>query len=307
VRRSLYALSFIVALAPIASIASAQDAPTQTDAGAPTTTVVPTPTQTQAPTPTPTQTQAPTPTPTQTPTPSAAISDQEPLRLGRMLELEADRARARRYGSSATQMVLGAGAVIASSLLFTVSVDPSFQTLFDILAVAGMVSGGLTIIDGVISLFATSPMERAFERYAPVAIDTSLSPSERLHRGEALLEAMSNAERSLRYTSGVESLILGGLEAALAIVFAADNDLWVGDPNGSTNRALFGVAFGVAAIGSIGEGIAKIGWERGPAEVAWEHWHASHEAVTVHTSKVRFAPSVGPTRGGAAVGFSLRF
>ncbi len=300
-RRSLYALSFIAALAPIpvASIASAQDAPTQTDAGAPTTTVVPTTTPTQTPTP---PTQTPTPTPT-----VAAVSEQEPLHLGRMLELEAERARARRYGSSATQMVLGGGAVLASSLLLTVNVDPSFQTLFEILAVAGMVSGGLTIIDGIISLFASSPMERAFERYAPIAIDTSLSASERLHRGEALLEAMSNAERSLRYTTGVENLILGGLEAALAIVFAADNDLWVGDPNASTNRALFGVAFGVAAAGSIGEAIAKIAWERGPAEVAWEHWHASHEAVTVHTSKVRFTPTVGPTRGGAAVGFSLRF
>ncbi len=300
-RRSFYALSFIAALVPIAQVASAQDA--QTDAGAPnaTTTVTqPAPTQTQAPAPTQTAT-------VQTVTPASTVSDQEPLRLGRMLELEADRARARRYGSSVLQMVLGGGAVALSAAVLTVPVDPSVQTLFDILAVAGMVSGGLTIIDGVISLFASSPMERAFERYAPIAIDNSLTPGERVHRGEALLESMAASERSLRMTAGVENIILGSLETALAIVFAADNDLWVGVGNADIERAFFGVAFGVAAAGAFGEAIAKMVWERGPAEVAWEHWHASHEVVTVQTSKVRIVPTLGPTHGGAAAGFSIRF
>jgi len=303
VRRSFHALSFIAALVPIASIASAQDA--QSDAGAPnpTTTVTqPAPTQTQ---PAPTQTAPMITAPPVTPKPT--VSEQEPLRLGRMLELEADRARARRYGSSVLQMVLGGGAVALSAAVLTVSVDPSVQTLFDILAVAGMVSGGLTIIDGVISLFASSPMERAFDRYAPIAIDNSLTPGERVHRGEALLESMANAERSLRMTAGVENIVLGGLEAALAIVFAADNDLWAGVQNADVERAFFGVAFGVAAAGAIGEAIAKMVWERGPAEVAWEHWHASHEVVTVQTSKVRIVPTLGPTHGGAAAGFAIHF
>jgi hypothetical protein len=306
-------LTFIACVVPIASIASAQD--TQPDAGAPnaTTTVAPTVTATQTPTPTQTQTppQTPPPTQTQAQAQTHAPSEQEAFRLGRMIELEAERARARRYGSSTVQMVLGAGAMVSSGLIFTLDLsgaDSGLQTMVDILAVTGMIAGGLTIVDGLISFFVETPMERLFDRYAPIAIDASLTPDDRLRRGEMMLESMANAERSQRITGGVSSLVLGILEAGLAVFFAADNDLWSPyDPNATANRAIFATSFGLLAATAVGDAIGKIVWERGPAEVAWEHWHASHEVVTVQTSKVRFTPYLGPTLGGAAAGFSLRF
>jgi hypothetical protein len=230
--------------------------------------------------------------------------------LGRLIELEADRARSKRFGGSAVEMVVGAGGVASGALVFTIDttgVDGSLVTVLDILGIASIVAGGLQIVDGIISLVVQSPMERLFDRYAPVAIDKSLTPADRLRRGELMLEAMANAERSQRVTGAASSIVLGALLAGLAIVVAADNDLWVGDANASIDRAIFATAFALGAASSLGEGIGKIVWERGAAEVAWEHWHAQHETVTVQTSKVKFTPSIAPVHGGAVAGFSLRF
>jgi hypothetical protein len=295
-RRSLLALCLVGSIVPIASLASAQDA---ADAGAPIATT--SATTTTAPTPTPTQTQAPTPTLTLTP------SDQEPLRLGRLIELEADRARAKRYGGSAVEMIVGAGGVIAGALVFTTNTSGFDGSLLAVLGVAAIVGGGLQIVDGIISLVVESPMERLFNRYAPVAIDKTLSVTDRMRRGELMLEAMANAERTQRITGGASGIVLGVLLGGLAVFVGADNDIWNGVTNATTDRPLFTTVFALAATASIGEGIGKVMWERGAAEVAWEHWHAMHESVVVQTSKVHFTPMVGPTRGGAVAGFSLRF
>ncbi len=301
-RRSLLALALVSSIVPIASLANAQDA--QPDGGAPITTTTATVT-----TP-PTTTVAPPATTTATPPPQTTPSEQEPLRLGRFVELEAERARAKRYGGSAVEMVVGAGGILSGALVFTIDttgVDSSLVTVLDILGVASIIAGGLALIDGIISLVVPSPMERLFDRYAPVAIDKSLSPSDRLRRGELMLEAMANAEHTQRITGAASSIVLAIIEAGLAIFVAADNDIWANDGNADADRAIFTAAFALGAITSLGDGIGKIVWERGAAEVAWEHWHSMHETVVVQTSKVKFTPTVGPVRGGAALGFSLRF
>jgi hypothetical protein len=306
--RSLLALALVSSIVPIASLANAQDA-TQ-DGGAPitTTTVTTAPTTTTA----PTQTATPTPTPTTTAPTTTVISpsEQEPLRLGRFIELEADRARAKRYGGSAVEMVVGAGGILSGALVFTLdttNVDPSLVTVLDILGVVSIIAGGLAVVDGIISLVVQSPMERLFDRYAPVAIDKSLSASDRLRRGELMLEAMSNAEHTQRITGAASSIVLAAIEAGLAIFVAADNDLWANDANASADRAIFTAAFALGAVTSLGDGIGKIVWERGAAEVAWEHWHSMHETVVVQTSKVKFTPTIAPIHGGAVAGFNLRF
>ncbi|HEY2367082.1 MAG TPA: hypothetical protein VGH87_11890 [Polyangiaceae bacterium] len=299
-------MCLVSAIVPFASLASAQDAQSA-DGGAPITTTTAT---TSATTP-PTTTIAPPPpaVTTQTTTQSSP-SEQEPLRLGRFVELEADRARAKRYGGSAVEMVVGAGGILSGALVFTIDttgVDSSLVTVLDILGVASIIAGGLALVDGIISLVVPSPMERLFDRYAPVAIDKSLSPSDRLRRGELMLEAMANAERTQRITGAASSIVLAVLEAGLAIFVAADNDIWANDGNADADRAIFTAAFALGAVTSLGDGIGKIVWERGAAEIAWEHWHSMHETVVVQTSKVKFTPTVGPIRGGAVAGFSLRF
>ena len=306
-------MALVSSIVPVASLANAQDA-TQ-DAGAPiattTTTATTTATTTTAPTPTPTQTQTQTPTPpqtqTQTQTP-ASTQEQEPLRLGRLIELEADRARARRYGGSAVSMIIGAGGVASGALLLTLdTTDPTTNTIFDMLGVFTMVLGGLQVVDGLYSLFVPSPTERLFDRYAPIAIDKSLTATDRLRRGELMLEAMANAEHTQRITGAATSIVTGVLLAGLGIFVGAFNDLWGTDPSLQTDRVIITLSFELVAASSIAEGIGKAVWERGAAEVAWEHWHAMHQTVVVQTSKVKFTPMFGPTHNGAMAGFNLRF
>ena len=297
-------MAFVSSIVPIASLSRAQDA-TQ-DAGAAVTTSTSTSTSTTTATAT-TTTTAPTPTPTQTATPASTL-EQEPLRLGRLLELEADRARARRYGGSAVGMIVGAGTIVSGALVFGIdSGDPNLNTIVDMLGVFTMVMGGLQIVDGIISLVVPSPTERLFDRYAPIAIDKSLTAADRLRRGEMMLEAMANTERSQRTLNGASSIVVGVLLAGLGVFIGADNDLWGTDPSFSLDRAIITTSFELVAAASIAEGVGKVVWERGAAEVAWEHWHAMHETVVVQTSKVTLTPMFGPTHNGAMAGLSLRF
>ncbi len=303
--RPSYRSAFVLAAClPLASVAFAQNGgQPEADGGAPiaSTNVAPPP----PPPPTVTAVIAQPPPPV-VPT----ISEQEPLRLGRLVELEADRARTRRYGASAVEMIVGVGGIISGSLAFAINtngVDPTFVTLLDTLGVVSMVVGGLAIIDGVVSLIVESPMERMFDRYAPVAVDKTLSAADRVHRGEQLLESMAALEHTQRTTSGAGALVIAGLEVGLAIFFAADNDLWANDTNAGFDRPVFATLIGLGAVSSIGEALAKLIWERGPAEVAWEHWHTAHEIITVQTARVHVTPTFTPIRGGATAGLSLRF
>jgi hypothetical protein len=298
VRRSFCAL-LLLGCVGVAPLAFAQDV--QPDAGAIATASATTP-------PPPPPPPAPPPQPT-----TSTVSDLEPLQLGRLIELEADRARARRYGSFAFGTVLGGAEIVTGALLFTVPSSGTDATIFDILGVTSMVVGGLSVIEELISLFVSSPMERLFDQYAPIAIDKTLPASERVHRGEQMLEAMANAEHGARTLNGATALVTAAVFAGLAIFVGADNDLWVCDPSTTDcsavtlDRVIISTAFAVGAVTSIGDGLAKLFWERGPAEVAWEHWHASHEQVTVQTARVHFTPVLAPIRGGATAGFSLRF
>lgn len=298
-------MAFVSSIVPIASLASAQDA-TQ-DAGAPITTTTTTTATTATVTATTAPTSTPTPTQTQTPAPPST-SEQEPLRLGRFIELEGDRARARRYGSSAVGMLIGAGTIVSGALVFTIdSGDPTLNTVIDMLGVFSMIMGGVQVVDSLISFFVPSPMERLFDRYAPIAIDKSLTSADRLRRGEMMLEAMASSEHSQRTLNGVSSIVVGVLLAGVGIFIGADNDLWGTDPSLTFDRAIITTSFELIAASSIAEGVGKVVWERGAAEVAWEHWHAMHETVVVQTSKVHFTPMFGPTHNGAMAGFSLRF
>jgi hypothetical protein len=104
---------------------------------------------------------------------------------------------------------------------------------------------------------------------------------------------------------GVSSIVVGILLAGVGIFIGADNDLW-GSGN-DLERIIITTSFELIAATSMAEGVGKIVWDRGAAEVAWEHWHSMHETVVVQTSKIKFAPMLAPTRNGAMGGFSLRF
>jgi len=234
--------------------------------------------------------------------------EQEPLRLGRFLELESQRAARQRYGSAVISMVggaldagigIGTFAYLSSNGALN---DPTNGALYTVIAVIPIVIGGLQFVGGVVDLFATTPMERLFETYAPIAIRSDLTPTQRLARGEALLMTAAESDRARRVMSAATSFLLGAVLTGFAIGFGVDNQIPQPD------NAVLAVGLAGAALVSVIGGAGALWWERGPAEVAWEQWHAMHEHVVVHTeAKVRFAPSFAVIRGGATGGLSLLF
>ncbi len=304
VRRTL-GLALIASTFPFASIAFAQDA--QPDAGAPLATVSASATTTTPPPPPPTQTIV-------VAAPADTTSEQEPLRLGKLLQYDAEHARASRYGTSAIAMILGATTIASSGVLVawangtqsdgTPNLDSNTSGLFTVFGVVGMIFGGVQVFGGLISLFIDSPTERAFDEYAPVAIDKNLSAAERVRRGEIMLGARAESERRLRVTNAATSFVSAAILAGFGLVVGLDKDLITTDDG---TRAILALGFGVGAVASLTSGVASLVWERGTAEIAWEHWKALHEHITVQTAQVHFAPILAPTHGGAMGGFSLRF
>jgi len=307
--RSLPVLLLSASVLSVAVAASAQDQPAPPpSASATASSSAPTPPPPPA---TATATAAPPPAPAPPPPATKREDEQEPLRLGRLIETEADRARARRYGGSVIGMVTGAGVIVSGAILMAVGTPPGYDsTPVDILGVMTIALGGVQVLSNVISLFATTPMERLFDAYAPIAIDKEIAPSERVRKGEVLLGAMAEAERGRRNTEAVSGLVLGAVYAGFAVVFAVDDQIIV-SPDPQTNglfRAAFAVAFGFGAASAVGEAIGAWIWDRGPAEVAWEHWQASHGSVTVRTeSSLQLRPVFTPVLGGGTAGLRLRF
>ena len=308
VRRSICLLA-LISVAAAAPIAFAQDQTTQTtqpDAGAPTASV--TASATVPPPPAPTATAPQTMTMTFLGPAKPRVSEETVFQLGRLVELEADRARSRRYFGSAFEL-LGAGTVIAAGALqFTVDttgVDPNLVTVFQVLGGVEIGFGVAMALDGIVSLFVKSPMERMFDEYAPIAVDKSLTPAERLRRGEGLLEAMANRERTARITGLASSVISAVITTGVGVWLVADNDFWGNDPTSNFYRPFLGAMLGLSVVSVAGEAVAKALWDRGPAEIAWEHWRISHEPASVQTSRIQIRPMFAPTVGGAMGGLRL--
>jgi hypothetical protein len=298
VRRPLVALLLVASTIGAASVAFAQES-TQADAGVP-----PPPTVTVTQTATP-----PPPPPPPAPTKDTA-EEQEPLRLGRFMQLESDRAHNQRYGSTTLKMIGGAADVglgigtfaYTSSYCGSHACSAADQTIFTVVSVFPIVIGGVMIIDGILTLVTPSPMERLLEIYAPTAIDKNMSATQRLARGEALLLLAAESERKNRTVNAVSSFV--GAAICVGLGF------WTGLDTANfpePNNALFAFTFAGAGVLQVLAGIGALWYERGAAEIAWEQWHAAHEHVTVETARVHFTPMFAPTRGGATGGLSLRF
>ncbi len=242
--------------------------------------------------------------------PPASVSEQEPLRLGRFLQVEADRARNARYGTAGIGVVAGAVEVgIGIGLYAAVSSDSSLQgtdqSFLDFILAIPIVVGGLGMLSSVLSLFSVSPMEGLVDAYAPVAIDKNLTPAQRLGRGEGMLAAAAESEHKRRTVSAVTSFVFGGIIAGFAVAFGADSTLFEGETG--ADAALLSASFAGLSVAEVLSGFGQLWWERGPAEIAWEQWRSSHEEVVVQVSRVHVTPTFAPMRGGATAGLSLRF
>lgn len=243
-----------------------------------------------APAPTPT---APTATPTPTPTVSA-VDEDLPLRFRDMLRLEASRARASRYFNG-TLSILGGGAVVGVGVYSLTIAEDSLTKDLSYLIIG---SGGLSLLSAILGMFGQTPIERLYESYAPFAEDHKFSANQRLVEGEEALRVMAGSDASSRRIGGITNIVVGAVLGGFAIFFGVTSDFSARD------RIVLGTLTGVSALVAIGSGVGQLWFQRGPAELALEHWESARglkrEAFTI-------APVLTPVTQGAVGGVSLTF
>lgn len=230
------------------------------------------------------------------PAPPAAWtpSEEDPLRFLQLLRGEADRQRAQRYFGGAVGLITGGAIASAGGFMLSDSTLPKLYAYFTI------GSGALVALSSLLSLFGQNGIERLADAYEPIAEDTTLPAAKRLASGEQALRALAASEHSGRIISGVTSIVTGIILGGFAVYFALDTSL------SDTNRMLFGGLIGVGGLTSIGSGVSSMTWQRGPAEIAMEHWDAARGAPHA-AAGLRVMPLLAPLQGGAAVGLSLTY
>ena len=250
-----------------------------------------------APSPTPDASPSPAPAPSPSPTPTPSSVDEDlPLRLRDMLRLEASRAKASRYFNGTLSIIGGGGVVAAGVYSLTTAADgDSLRKDVSYLIIG---TGGLSVLSAVLGMFGQTPIERLYESYAPFAEDHKYSADQRLREGEEALRGMAASDEASRRIGGITNIVIGAVVGGLAVFFAASSVF----PD--NYRIVLGTLTGVSALVAIGAGIGQLWFQRGPAELALEHWEAARglrrEAFTV-------TPMFGPTRNGAIGGVTLRF
>lgn len=223
-----------------------------------------------------------------------APSEEDPLRLLQLLRGEADRQRAQRYFGGAVGLITGGAIASAGGFMLSDSTLPKLYAYFTI------GSGALVALSSLLSLFGRNGIERLVDAYEPIAEDTTLPAATRLASGEQALRALAASEHSARVVAGVTSIVTGAILGGFAVYFALDTSL------SDTNRMVFGGLIGVGGLTSIGSGVSSMTWQRGPAEIAMEHWDAARGAPHA-AAGLRVTPLLAPLQGGAAVGLSLTY
>jgi hypothetical protein len=252
-----------------------------------------------APSSTPDPAAAPVPTPAppvSPPVPVASVDEDLPLRFRDMLRLEASRAKASRYFNGTLSIIGGGGVVAAGVYSLTTAADgDSLRKDISYLIIG---TGGLSVLSAVLGMFGQTPIERLYESYAPFADDHKYSAEQRLREGEEALRGMAASDESSRRINGITNIVVGAAIGGLAVFFAASSVFPDDD------RIVLGTLTGVSALVAIGSGIGQLWFQRGPAELALEHWEAARglrrEAFTI-------TPMISPTRSGAVGGVTLAF
>lgn len=243
----------------------------------------------------PTITTTPTPTTTPAPTPPAPTVDEDlPLRFRDMLRLEASRARASRYFNG-TLSILASGAVVGVGVYSLTIAQDDLSHALSYLIIG---SGGLGLLSAILGVFGQTPLERLYESYAPFAEDHKYSADQRLLEGEEALRGMAASDAASRKIGGITNIVVGAVLGGFAVFFGATSSF------SDRDRIVLGTLTGASAVIAIGSGIGQLWFQRGPAEVALEHWEAARglrrEALTI-------VPMFAPVNHGVVGGVSLTF
>ena len=296
------ALTFVLLASSLAlgAHASADDAPSpapSASASASATTSAITSAPVPAPLPPPSAVPAPLP-PVVAPT-AWAPTEEDPLRFLQLLRGEADRQRANRYFGGAVGLVGGGAVAIAGGLMLSAAGD---STPYRVYAYVTIGSGALIALSSLFSFFGRTGMERLADAYEPIAEDTKVPAATRLASGVQGLRALAASEHTARVVNGVTSIVTGVIIGGIGVYFALNTELR------DTDRIVLAGLTGVSAATIIGSGVASLTWQRGPAEIAMEHWDAARGAPRVENdARLHVTPLLAPLHGGAAVGLSLSY
>ncbi len=201
-------------------------------------------------------------------TPAAA--DDLPLRLRDMLEFEAQRARPERIFNGVITSVTSAG-LIGAGAISLVAVDPSDPN-HGVVASYGYVMislGGTGLLASLIGMIPQSSAEQLYYEYAPIATDTRYNAALRLQLGEDALRARARKDALMRKVVGVANIAAGLGVAGISIWRATWTQLTPAD------RAISATLTGASALLALGQGVARLWFLRGSAEIALLHWQAA--------------------------------
>lgn len=247
----------------------------------------------------------PPPVPAKVGTPAAA--DDLPLRFRDMLAFEADRARPERLfngiiGSISSTGLIAAGAI---SLATADSNDANAGVVRSYGYV--MVSiGGTALLASLIGMIPRSSAEKLLSDYEPIAEDKRYDPEWRVRRGEDALRAQAKKDAMTRVIYGVVNIIAGLGVAGIAIWRATWSGITPAD------RAISGTLTGASSVLAIGQGVGRIWFQRGSAEVAFLHWQASQGRMRdveepPKPAAVSFSPLLMPIPSGFVGGIAAEF
>lgn len=223
-----------------------------------------------------------------------------------MLAFEAARARPDRLFNGLIGSVSGLGVMAAGAIgVATATSDDPNAAVVRSYGYIMLSLGGTALIASLIGMIPRSSAERLFFAYEPIAEDTRYDAEWRIRRGEdALREAAANDARSRRIF-GVVSIVAGFGVAGVSIWRATWTAISPAD------RAVSGTLTGASAVLAFGQGVARIWFQRGSAEVALAHWQASQGRMRdpdpPPKTSVLVTPLIAPVNGGFLGGLAGEF
>ena len=233
-------------------------------------------------------------------------ADDLPLRFRDMLAFEAERARPDRLFNGIIGSVSALGVIAAGTIsVATASSDDPNAAVVRSYGYIMLSLGGTAFLASLIGMIPKSSAESLYEEYEPIAEDTHYDPEWRIRRGEDALRVAAARDQRNRKIFGAVSIIAGFGVAGISVWRATWTAISPAD------RAVSGTLTGASAVLAFGQGIARIWFQRGSAEVALAHWQASQgrmrEPDPPPKTSVLVTPLIVPVNGGFLGGLAGAF
>jgi len=225
-------------------------------------------------------------------------SDDEQIRLERVLEWASSDALEKRWTTAVAQGVLGA-ATLGPGVALAAKKDSALQSVG-----VGFVVGGSFALLSIPLLLAPAPVER-IQGHLHERLANGEDAAAVVRRVETELREAAARKRARRPCIGGVTVALGagGLATGLVFLLARPG---VGGANRQTQNI-----WGAALVGAGGPLLAaglRTLLQRSPEEVAWDRFCGERrEKSSQNESAISIAPSIAPTKGGAIAALRIVF